>query len=356
MSKRTWMTARLAAGILVALGVWRGFSPPAAPGAADKAAPVVQPTVVCCDAAARDQDDICIWVDAARPERSTVIASDKAAGKVIVYDLAGKAIQTLPSRSPGNIDIRYGFPLGGRKVDVVALNERADAAVHVYAVDAMTRQLRRIDDGKIAARGNYGGCLFRSPKTGRLYFFATRGDGAEQHELFDDGKGKVGGRLVRSWKLSVCEGAVGDDAGGVVYVAEESRGVWMVGGEPNEPTPGKLVARVGEHGLTSDVEGLTIYDAGGGKGYLLVSSQGSSDFKVYRRGGGHEYVGTFRVGGAAATDGIDVCPAGLGPAFARGLFACHSDRTVHGACPVLLVPWQRIAESFRPPLTVAPEK
>lgn len=340
--------------VLAACAAWQWSASPELEARAGEAKLMAQPTVVCCDKAARDQDDMCLWVHPRDRSLSTIIASDKAAGKVLVYDLAGKCIQTVASKQPGNIDLRYGVSVGGKAVDVVALNERQADRIHVYAVDPNTRQIGRIDDGEIAAPGNYGGALYHSRKTGRLHFFSACGDRMEQIEIRDDGKGKLAGRKVRSWKTSVCEGVAGDDERGTVYVGEESKGVWCVGGEPNDPAPGKLVAAVGEHGLRQDVEGVAIYDAGGGKGYLLVSSQGSSDFKVYQRGGEHAYVGTFSVLGASSTDGIEVCTASLGKAFPKGVFACHSDQTVRGACPVLLTPWEKIAELFRPPLSVAP--
>jgi len=43
---------------------------------------------------------------------------------------------------------------------------------------------------------------------------------------------------------------------------------------------------MGEDGhLTADVEGMAIYRGANGAGYLIVSSQGSSEFMVYERTG-----------------------------------------------------------------------
>ena len=339
----------------VGAGAWLGIPPGCAGALPDGTGrpAAITPTVVCADSRASDQDDMCIWVHPTKPDRSTVIASDKMAGRLLVYDLKGTVIQVIPAGRPGNIDVRYEFPLAGGKVDIVAFNERAGRdRICVCAVDPATRRLRRIDNGTIHTGSNYGGTLFRSPTSGRLYFFVTSGSGVAQYELYDDGKGKVAGRKVRAWNIGLCEGAVGDDETGKVYIAEEDKGVWEVGGEPTDPTPGKLVIPVGRNGLTPDVEGITIYRRPKREGYLLVSSQGSSDFKVYRRTGRHEYLGTFRIRGARSTDGIDVTSAPLAKAFGRGLFACHSDASVRGACPVLLTPWERIARSFKPPLAV----
>jgi len=313
--------------------------------------------VVCAADASRDQDDMCIWVHPTDPAKSTVIAADKAAQRLFVYDLAGKVVQSVAAAKPGNIDLRYNFPLGGKTVDIVAMNRRksGDYAIVVFKVDPATRRLERIDNGKIATGENYGGTLFRSRKTGKFYFVtAAKGGRCEQYELADGGKGKVKGTKVRTWQAGYSEGAVGDDAGGRIYIGQENKGVWELGGEPTDPAPGKLVLKVGEHGLKADVEGLAIYRLGGkAQGYLLVSNQGAHNFKVFELAGEHKYVGTFTIAGAKETDGIDVTNVGLGGRFAKGLFACHTHslKGVRG-CPVLLTPWSRIAASLDPPLTI----
>jgi 3-phytase len=142
---------------------------------------------------------------------------------------------------------------------------------------------------------------------------------------------------------------VADDEAGLIYISEEAKGVWQVGGEPEDRTPGQLVIKVGEHGLTGDVEGLAIYHRPERAGYLIVSNQGSNNFQVYQRSKPQEFVGTFAIEGAQQTDGIDVCNANLGPSFPKGLFACH---TGEKGCPVLLVRWEAIADSVAGTLQV----
>jgi 3-phytase len=310
----------------------------------------VPPQVKCADRDSKDQDDLCIWVHPTDPSQSLIITSDKKAHKLFVYDLAGNTLQSIPAQHPGNIDVRYGFPLGGHRVDIVAFNQRQDPRVLVYKVDGKTRQLQRVDNAAIRTAENYGGTLYRSPKTGKFYFLTTsKGGDIEQYELADDGTGSVAGKKVRRWRIAKSEAAVADDEAGKVYIGEEDKGVWEVGGEPDDPTPGQLVIRLGANGLTGDVEGLALYPLPGGGGYLIVSNQGSSNFKVYQRAGAHEFVGTFAVQGATKTDGLDVCNANLGPPFAQGLFACHTEE---GNCPVLLTRWDAIARAASSQLKV----
>jgi 3-phytase len=317
------------------------------------AVPRPAPAVTLSAPGAADQDDMCVWVHPTDPGKSTVVTSDKAAGKLFVYDLAGNVLQTVGVKHPGNIDLRYGFRLAGRACDIAAVNLRADRKLAVFAVDPDTRTLTRVDDGSIATGENYGVCLYRSAKTGRFYAVTTSYSGTvSQFELTDGGAGKVRGKKARSWKAGgVCEAAVADDRAGRLYVAEESKGVWELGAEPDDPAPGERVIKVGANGLKGDVEGLALFHLADGKGYLIVSDQGPSTFRVYRREGRHEYLGSFTVAGAADTDGIEVVGVPLGRHFPDGLFACHTG--AKSPCPVLLTRWGAIAETFTPPLATA---
>ena len=311
------------------------------------------PTVVCTSEAVRDQDDMCIWIHPTDKSLSTVITADKAVGCLFVYDLAGKVLQKTTMRGAANIDLRYGFPLAGETVDIVALNLRSGGfRIAVFKVDPKTRKLTRVDNERIQTADNYGGTMFRSPKTGKFYFVTTSKSGVvEQFELSDDGKGKVKGVKVRTWDSGYSEGAAGDDIAGKIYIGEENKGVWEIGGEPTDPTPGRRILKIGEHGLKADVEGLAIYRFAGGKeGYLIVSNQGAHNFKVFSLTGAHKFLGTFSIAGAHETDGIDVTNVNLGGPLAKGMFACHSNSKRGGGCPVLLTPWSRIAKSIKPPL------
>ncbi|RMG68125.1 MAG: phytase [Calditrichaeota bacterium] len=278
-----------------------------------------------------DQDDMCIWIHPSVRSLSTIIASDKAANKLFVYDLQGQTIQKITlDHKPGNIDIRYNFPLGGQKVDLVVYNDRTHNKIRVYRVEAATRHLIRVDNDQISSPTNYGLCLYHSAVSGKFYAFTTAKNGTiGQIELFETSGGQVGGTLVRQWDIGgQTEGCVCDDETGLAYFGEEDVGIWKVGAEPGDPTSGTLVAQVDDgSGLTADVEGLTIYFARGGTGYLMASSQGNDQFVVYQRQAPHAPVAMFQVSGVEATDGIDVINLGLGPDFPWGLFAAHNGRS-----------------------------
>ncbi len=303
---------------------------------------VVRPMLELKNEHSQDQDDMCVWVHRSRPDQSVIITADKAAGLVFVYDLNGDVLQTIEVPEPGNIDLRDDVRLNGETCSLVVCNQRDHGLrLRVFKVDPSTRTLHAVDDGRIATQANYGGCLYHSQKTGKLYFVSTtKENGVSQYELFANASGTVSGKLVRDWTLGKSEGAVADDEAGVVYIGEEERGIWKLGAEPDAPTPGELVIRIGEHGLQGDIEGLALAKVGGQR-LLIASDQGSSSFLVLNRDRSYRPVGRFSCTGAASTDGIEVVDLPLGPNYPHGLFCCHTDV---GARPTLVSSWETISQ------------
>ena len=292
-----------------------------------------------------DEDDMCFWLHPTNLALSTVIASDKAAGRLFVYDLTGTPLQTITVPHPGNIDVRYNFSFGGQAIDIIAFNERGTNKLWVYRVDRVTRQLTRIDNDAIATGESYGFTLYRSPFTGKVYGFTGPSSSTQvkQWELVDDGAGRVAavGPLRQVQPGGSVEGMVADDETGMLYLSEENGGVWKYNAEPTGGTAGVKIAAVGQNGLTDDVEGVTIYYGPGLSGYLIVSSQGSDNFKVYDRKAPHTFRGTFSVTGTESTDGCDVINLPLDGTFAGGAFVCHNGSK--SPCPGELVRWSDIA-------------
>jgi 3-phytase len=156
------------------------------------------------------------------------------------------------------------------------------------------------------------------------------------------------------------EGMVADADHNALYLAQENVGVWRIALDaPQDRDQWQLFARaaqfgvpyerhwdesegefscklrperdpgLGEPHLQVDLEGLTIYDAGEGKGYLLLSSQGDNTVAVYERGGSNRYMGSFRVDDGDGVDAVDetdgmmVTNVALGEAFPAGLLVMH---------------------------------
>ncbi len=306
-------------------------------------------------------DDPAIWVHPDDPSRSTVIGTDKRGG-LGVYSLDGRQIQYLADGDLNNVDVRYNFPLGGRKVALVTAGNQTGDTIACYRVDPATGKLHDVAARPIRTGLRvYGSCMYRSARTGKTYAIVNSYSGEiQQWELFDDGRGRVDARKVRELRVaSTPEGCVADDELGHLYVGEERAGIWKFGAEPDADPARTRVDSTGTGGhLTADVEGLAIYHAPRGTGYLLASSQGNDSFVVYRREGKNEYLMTFKIGASVAVDGvtdcdgIDVTNVSLGPAFPKGLFVAQDGTNDRGNQNFKLVPWEAIAGAGRPGLAV----
>jgi 3-phytase len=296
-------------------------------------------------------DDPAIWVHPSEPSKSLIIGSDKLGG-IGVYDMSGRQLQYVPAGKINNVDLRKGFKLGGREVAIVAGSNRTDDTIALYAVDGAAGTLENVAARAIpTVAGTYGACLYRSPVTGKFYYFTTSKKGAvEQYELFETAGAKIDAKKVRAFDLgSVVEGCVADDELGQLYVAQEDVGIWKFGAEPEAGDKRTQVDKAGPGGqLMADVEGLTIAYGADGKGFLMVSSQGNHSYVVYRREGENAYVKSFRIvdggglDGAQETDGIDVTTASLGEGFPHGAFVAQDGFNDSGNQNFKIVPLERI--------------
>ena len=277
-------------------------------------------------------DDPAIWIHPTDPALSLLLGTDKKGG-LQVYDPDGRHLQLASDGSrPNNVDILYGVPLGGKLVDLAVAGSRRKAApgIKVWAIDPASRRVAELGPGAtfptFGGGEPYGSCTYRSPRDGRFYVFVNDHGGAfEQYRLepADDGTLRV--TLVRTFRVgSQAEGCVADRETGRLYVAEEDVGIWSYDAEPGGGDRRTPVARVGEHGLTADVEGLAIYYGPKGRGYLIASSQGSNTFPVYDRAGSNPYLLTIDpaagdLGDVRETDGLDVTSLPTSAAFPRGV-------------------------------------
>lgn len=339
-----WRAQRWLAGALLAAGLAGCGAPPGGPrlvAAQAETAPMPHAG----DAA----DDPAIWRDARDPARSTVIGTDKLGG-LAVYDLSGAQLQYLADGEFNNVDLRQDVALGGEQIALVAAGDRASNRVLLYRVDPAARTLVALPGQLAPGLAIYGLCMYRSPASGALFVFVNSKAGTvEQWALAEQPNGELGGRLARSFSVgSQTEGCVADDRSGQLYIGEERVGIWRYGAEPGDGDARRQVDRTGPLGqLTSNVEGLALTDGPDG-GYLIASSQGSSTFAIYRRGGGNAYVGSFRlVGGPGAdavsdTDGIDATAADLGPRFPGGLLVAQDGANDDGNQNFKLVALQQI--------------
>lgn len=380
-------------------------------------------------------DDPAVWVDPERPGRSIVIGTLKEAG-LDVYGLDGRRLQHIAApQAPGeeaapgrfnNVDIVYGFELGGRKTDLAVVSDRGRDRVRTYAIDpaavaAGRPPLRDVTAADVAP-------VFAADETEvdeqhTAYGLAAYSDDDEAYvvvsrreetslrllELEDRG-GRVGYRTAdtldlpasftlpdgSSWRPCAdpgerpqVEGMAVDQEEHVLYAAQEAVGLWRVELDDAEFEKPELLDRVREYGtpwtydtaeeecvvdtahdpgfggehLSADAEGITVYHAGDGAGYVLASSQGDNTFAVYDREGDNAFLGSFAIGDGATTDGVQhsdgstVVNVPLGRSFPQGMLITHDGEATPAdgereGTNFKFTPWQSVAGAFPEPLTV----
>lgn len=301
-------------------------------------------------------DDAAIWVHPADTNLSTIIGTDKTSG-MVVYDLDGSIVQTIDIGDVNNVDIRYNFPLGDSSVAIVGATNRTFNTLVLYAVNPDTRELEDVAAREIESLVSevYGFCMYSSAVTGDTYAIINSADSGdvEQYLLTATDDGLVDAELIRTFSLGAqTEGCVVDDELGFMYIGEEERGIWKFAAEPDGGDEGELIAETDGEILTADVEGLALYYGADGTGYLIASSQGSSEFVVFDREGDNAYIGRFQivetetVDSVSGTDGIDVTNFGLGDAFPNGVFVAQDDLNINPDenQNFKLVDWAQIAD------------
>ena len=316
-----------------------GGSPP--PPAANPLKPIVitEPT-------RHDTDDPAIWIHPTDRAKSLVIGTDKDTdGALYVYDLDGKIVQRVGDlKRPNNVDLAYGFPLGGRPVDLAVTTERERQRLRVFTIPEMTC----VDRGDLVVfagdtnRAPMGVALYRRPRDGAQFVFVGGKSGPvegylAQYRLADDGAGRVRMTPVREFGRysgrKEIESIAVDAELGYVYYSDETFGVRKYAADPDAPEANRELATFGTSGYASDHEGISIYKVDATTGYLLVSDQQANQFRIYPREGEagrpheHRLLKTVPVS-AIESDGSEVTSVALGPKFPHGLFVAMSNGKV----------------------------
>jgi myo-inositol-hexaphosphate 3-phosphohydrolase len=307
-------------------------------------------------------------------------------------DLDGQVVQTItPTTGYGdvcynNVDVVYGFDLGGELVDLAVASDRENDTLAFFRVISDTRQLVDVtapdilgtvfgvDDGSATA---YGLATYTSLTSGKSYAFVSQGDGnlVAQLELLDNGSSQVAIAVTRMLTLPVsagnpadsqAEGMVVDRELSYLYVAvEKETGLLKFSAEPGAGNSYTLVHPIDSTFFSPGIGGLTIYYGPSGSGYLLVSSQGDSSYVVLDRMGDNAYLGSFVVGDNAGIDqanrseGVDVTSVALGEKLPFGLLVVQDGTNdpqaivgeqgtlQNGSTNFKFVPWEGVASTIK---------
>jgi 3-phytase len=349
-SRRFQHLAILVTVFLVACSVSEPPPPPPAP-AVESAAPtdVALIPVVVTEKTPVDSDDPAIWINPQDLAQSLILGTDKG-GSIIVFDLDGKIIPEKNVTGMGrmnNIDVAYGFPLGGETVDLALATDRNEEKIRIFRLPDMTA----VDNGGIPTfvgetddRRAMGLAVYTRQSDGAFFVIVSRKFGVSgsylwQYLLQDAGDGTVKGTKVRAFGEFVggkeIEAVAVDNELGYVYYSDEGAGVHKYLADPDAPNADQELAFFGTDGFAEDHEGISIYKISDGTGYILVSDQQANAFRIFKREGepddphDHQLVKTVFTS-TNESDGSDVTSTVLDERFPSGIFVAMSDdQTFH---------------------------
>jgi len=318
---------------------------------------VIKPVVVT-EKVKHDTDDPAIWINPEDPSKSLIIGTDKDDdGALYVFDLEGNIIEEKTVKNlkqPNNVDVEYGIILNGLATDIAVTTERLTNKIRVFSLPDMVE----IDNGGIEVfkgedlNAPMGIALYKRPTDGAIFAIVGRKKGPSnlylwQYLLEDDGSGNVKGTKVRSFGtysgLKEIESIAVDDQLGYVYYSDEQYGVRKYQADPDAPDADKELGIIYTQDYLKDNEGISIYCIDDKTGYILVSDQNASRFRIYSREGTpaeidledpedsvparphlHKLIKIVDVS-TIRSDGSEITSIALGNKFPTGLFVAMSD-------------------------------
>lgn len=308
-------------------------------------------------------DDPAIWVSQASPTIVRILGTDKKRG-LMVYDLEGRTLQSLPVGRLNNVDIRSGFNWNGQNVDLAVATNRDNNSLHAFAIHPHNGEVSEIGELPTDAKELYGLCMYRdkdghidaifNDKDGRFFQYRLRGD-----------KGILEAQSLRSFSVSSQpEGCVADDESGQLFIGEEAYGVWTLPANGASHADLQPVINTG-HILQADVEGIALHrDRNNTR--LVVSSQGNDSYVILDAKPPFKVLGHFSVSlnpatgidGVSETDGLAVTSQSLGGPWSRGMLVVQDGRN---RMPVenqnfKYVPWAAVESTLSPAPSSASDK
>ena len=324
-----------------------------------------------------DPDDPAIWIHPTDPSRSLIIGTMKVAapaGAIVVFGMDGQTRQVISGIDrPNNVDVEYGFRLGGRPVDIAVATERLQRQLRIFRIDRDEGRLVDLggvpvlSDQKGEAGAPMGIGLYRR-SDGAVFAIVAPKEGPRegylwQYRLSDAGNGRIAATFVRRFGTysattvrdeNEIEAVAVDDELGYVYYADEADGIHKWHADPDHPDSSRELAHFARSGFRGDHEGIAIYALADGTGYIVCTDQldGDSEYHLYPREGApgnpHDHsreIAVFR-GGADATDGLEISSRALGPGLPNGVMIAMNS----GAKNFLIFPWQDLAAEVEPNL------
>lgn len=293
-----------------------------------------------------DSDDPAIWINKKDPSKSLIIGTDKDEnGALYVFDLNGrifpeKVVKGL--KRPNNVDVGYNLPIGEDTVDFAVTGERLNSMLRVFSVPDM----KPLDNGGFPMyegetgpeyRDLMGIALYQRPSDQKTFVIMGRKNGPTEGYLWQylleaDSLGNLQATLVRKFGkfsgVKEIESIAVDHELGYIYYSDENIGVRKYYADPEKGN--EELALFGTKGFKDDHEGISIYDTGNGKGFILVSDQQANMFRIFPREGAngnphqHDLIKAVKVS-TNESDGSEITSVPLNGTFQNGLFVAMSD-------------------------------
>lgn len=277
-------------------------------------------------------DDPAIWVNHGNPANSRVLGTNKQQG-LMVYNLDGKLLQNLPAGRVNNVDVRQGFSLRGKPMDIASASQRERQAIALFAIDPVSGTVTAAGELPTSLDAVYGLCMYQQES--QVYVFINDEDGRfQQYEIIDSQQGWRG-QLVREFAVgSQPEGCSADDHHQRLFLGEEDVAVWSLSARADASTDMIQVAAIGDW-LHDDIEGMDIYQTAT-ENWLVVSSQGNDSYVIFDANPPFAPIGRFRVGlnaragvdGSSETDGLTISSQPLGPQYPQGMLVVQDGRNL----------------------------
>jgi myo-inositol-hexaphosphate 3-phosphohydrolase len=301
-----------------------------------------------------DADDPAFWFHPTDSSKNLVLACQKEGG-YSVYDVFGK---TLADERPGevrfnNVAVIEDFPLAGGSADLAVFTDRFSDNLAIFRITAEAPYLHALTvesgqggtlfNGKPGEDTAYGVAAYQDSYDGNFYAVATQNDTNRVVlvQLLPTAEGGL--RWEPRFRFILEGGTAGQHAEGVVFdpltrrllIAQEDAGLYAVEIDSLEATTDPITLpasamryRLGDHGLTADLEGIDWIDDAEGPGWLLLSSQGNNRFFVMRRDTlapvamVHIAAGET-IDGSEECDGLAATARPWGPLFPEGVLIVH---------------------------------
>lgn len=273
-----------------------------------------------------------------------ILAAAGIAG-VEIYSPPGARVGADTTLEAGMLALIPGFELGGHQQQVVVVYDAATSMTGAYLFDPNVLALQSVMPEPIALRDELTGlCQYRSHLSGSDYLYAVTDGGAIFHYELYENQSKVAAKLLRSIPSGKGSGFCAvDPRDGMLYVSEESTGIWRFGAEPESDTTRELVdVRAPWGTLGDDLKGVAIYPVNAELSYLLVADAGEGQIVIYALPE-VKRLASFVVEGVGEPEGLAVTPLSFDDSYPAGTLAIADESATSGGPNLKLLGWNTLA-------------